>query len=422
MRQSIKRVLFGGASWVLRGDGARASIDMDFANGRYYGKKVSDLTVSRASTAYADDTSGNWTAFSSNVARITNKGLLVEESRTNSLQNSTMAGASNPSTPPTNWALDAITGLTWTVVGTGTELGINYIDLTLAGTVSGAQSNKYIRMDATTATTVSASQVWTQSVFLKVVSGNLAALSAFKLDIVERTSGGAFVADDLGSDIKSTVNSTLTRYTNTQTIGASGVRAQPCIAISVADLAVINVTIRIGWPQLELGSFATSPIPTTSGTVTRAADFVSLPYPSATYQVGTIFAGFTPAASTFRMPWQIDNGSGSANAILLDATSSTNVRTESYVAGAGTNRASATINASGTNKVASAWQDSDWATCANGGTVGTNTGAGGIPTITTPTLNFGGARSANIMNSFVTRLAVWPAKRLSNAALQSVST
>jgi len=51
------------------------------------------LTCSRASVAYASDNSGNWIQFAANTPRITNSGLLVEESRTNSIRNNTMQGA-----------------------------------------------------------------------------------------------------------------------------------------------------------------------------------------------------------------------------------------------------------------------------------------------------------------------------------------
>jgi hypothetical protein len=38
----------------------------------------------------------------------------------------------------------------------------------------------------------------------------------------------------------------------------------------------IDITLRIGMPQLEQGAFATSVIPTTTATVTRATDVASI--------------------------------------------------------------------------------------------------------------------------------------------------
>jgi hypothetical protein len=74
-----------------------------------------------------------WWSFASNLPRITNQGLLVEEARTNSIRNNSMQGAvaGTPGTLPTNWSESRAAGLTQTVVGTGTQNGIDYIDIRL---------------------------------------------------------------------------------------------------------------------------------------------------------------------------------------------------------------------------------------------------------------------------------------------------
>lgn len=86
--------------WVLRGQGVPATIDFDFANGRYYqagqplGASPSQLvTVSRASTGTnllpTSISGAAYVTFGSGVLRTTpGLGLLVEEARTNLLLNS----------------------------------------------------------------------------------------------------------------------------------------------------------------------------------------------------------------------------------------------------------------------------------------------------------------------------------------------
>src|SRR5215467_10750232 len=73
-----------GPNWVLP---FNPTLDLNFATGQYFGVSgapTSFLTTVRAAPpAYAVDSSGNWTSFGANVPRITNLGLLVEESRTN---------------------------------------------------------------------------------------------------------------------------------------------------------------------------------------------------------------------------------------------------------------------------------------------------------------------------------------------------
>ena len=88
-----KVVLLNGSnvpSWVLSG----ASVDMDFANNRYYGCSLAScLSITRASAKtnlLPSSVSGfAYTTFGNNVLAIDSNGLLIEESRTNQLLNST---------------------------------------------------------------------------------------------------------------------------------------------------------------------------------------------------------------------------------------------------------------------------------------------------------------------------------------------
>jgi hypothetical protein len=69
----------GPPDWVLPG----AAIDMWFAKALYFGASPDNLSVVRDSTGYADDGTGRWVQFANDVARITAKGLLVEDGCTN---------------------------------------------------------------------------------------------------------------------------------------------------------------------------------------------------------------------------------------------------------------------------------------------------------------------------------------------------
>ncbi|MCJ9729549.1 hypothetical protein [Bradyrhizobium sp. PRIMUS42] len=73
-------------AWVLQAGGVPATIDANFADGLYWGAPLSNiLNCSRASSGYAQTSSGLLVPFSNNVPRITDLGLLVEGGRTNSL-------------------------------------------------------------------------------------------------------------------------------------------------------------------------------------------------------------------------------------------------------------------------------------------------------------------------------------------------
>ena len=72
--------------------------------------------------------------------------------------------------------------------------------------------------------------------------------------------------------------------------------------------AVINFTLRIGMPQMELGAFPTSVIPTYGSTATRAADVFTVP----TTAAGANGAWYTQGVGTLGvsaiMPYQNPNG------------------------------------------------------------------------------------------------------------------
>ncbi len=272
-----------------------ATLDMNFAQSRYLGATPSSMTVTRASTGYAEDQSGVWTSFGNNEPRITNKGLLVEEARTNSLRNNSMQGAvaGTPGTAPTNWVngTGSSVGISWRIAGVGTENGVEYVDIAFSGTVAGVLSGQVIYFDASiNAAAATTGQTWTNSAFLKLVSGNLTGWTSLDLTLRENDSGPAFLRQTLSNVL--TMGGTLTRFSHAVTMGASTAGIATGLRFSIADTTVVDATIRIGWPQLELGAFATSPIRTTSAAVTRAADAVSL--------TGTAFSSWygAPTAAT----------------------------------------------------------------------------------------------------------------------------
>jgi hypothetical protein len=200
--------------------------------------------------------------------------LLLEPQRTNSIRNSTMVGAStSPSTTPTNWQSFSSHGLTVSVVGLGTETGINYIDLNYNGT---ANSSDVIRLGFEQATQISASngQSWSLSTYAKIISQS-APPSSYDLRITERTAIGVFVTS---SQQSFTPTSTLKRFTFTSTLngGVTVGAVIPEFQIPVTNGISYNFTIRIAQPQMELGAYATTPIFTTgSASATRVADSFS---------------------------------------------------------------------------------------------------------------------------------------------------
>jgi hypothetical protein len=193
--------------------------------------------------------------------------LLLEPQRTNSIRNSTMVGAvaGSPGTLPTNWVVNNA-GLTQTIAGLGTENGLQYVDFRFSGTASSSEAR--ILFETTTQIAASNGQTWTESVYLKAISGTI---PLSQLQIIERTVVGNFVA---GGSTTSTPTSTLGRFTFTRTLigGVTVAFVQPLISFNLTLAATYDFTIRIAAPQMELGAYATTFIPTTTAAVTRLTD------------------------------------------------------------------------------------------------------------------------------------------------------
>lgn len=295
------------------------ALDLDFRAGTM----PAGLTFTRASSAWYFNSSGTLTSAATNAPRFDHdpstlalRGLLVEEARTNSFRNNsgTGAAAGTPGTVPTNWsATGSGNGLTRQIVGTGTESGLPYVDIRYSGT---ATNSILIGIDPEQQGNVAASsgQTWTFSIYLRVVGGSLPA-ATHTLEILDR---GPTLAPSTESAVTITTAAlagqrfTLTRTTTqsdmTSVMGRINLRAN--------SGAAVDVTLRIGAPQLEQGAFATSPILTTSAAVTRAADVCSMATGS----------WYNASEGTLAVDWSFPGilGAGLVSAVLFDDATSNN--------------------------------------------------------------------------------------------------
>jgi hypothetical protein len=200
------------------------------------------------------------------------------------VQRTTGFAAWSAGTLPTNWNSSIAPGLSRQVVGTGAQNGIDYVDLRVYGFGQSSSANLAINLnfDGGASTAAATGQLWTLSTFASLAAGTIPAnVSTPKLVVTELTS--AFASTYRTSDLA--LGASLIRSANSQTLaGASTAYVQPGIWVYGPNVAgtPVDFTVRIGWPQLEqwfsavttIGG-ASSPIRTTNGAATRAADLIT---------------------------------------------------------------------------------------------------------------------------------------------------
>ena len=408
----------GDVSWMLD---TTSSVDLNFAGGRYFPDVPANLlTCSRLSTAYATNADGTLTSFANNVLRIgVGTGLLVEESRTNVCTYSQDANNMN-------WG--RVTATVNTIAAPdGTVTADTVTDDTTA-------TNSHYIAQAPIPVTVNTT--YTASVYVKAGGGpNGGRYIMFTWesnasngyiytywDIVAGTSlGNQFANGAVYSSSSITVLANgWVRLTVTGICDPADTNGFTRVGMGVAPgNTAANYTYTgtgtsyfyIWGLQVELGSFATSYIPTTSASVTRAADVVTC--------AGTVlstFNGATGSCVTITSGWSSFNGTeasvaGGANR-QLTADTSTNTQVETYN---GTTALTATIGGSGTLaanvvKTAMGWDGSGRSIVANNGTLATDANTVGTAT---GTVYLGSATGAGttFMDGYIQRVVGWTTRQ-----------
>jgi hypothetical protein len=149
--------------WVL---GGNPILDLDFINDRgffngSFGTSTSFLTISRASTGFIDNNAGVWSSVLANTARRSNKGLLVEEARTNLFV--------SPAAPATQ-SIVVVPATTYTV----SVIGTGNVVLTDAATGTVSQGNPITFAAASANLTLTTAGITGSFVNVNVEAGSFA--------------------------------------------------------------------------------------------------------------------------------------------------------------------------------------------------------------------------------------------------------
>jgi len=321
-------------------------------------------------------------------------------------------------TSPTNQAISPFSGGARTIVGSGTENGISYVDVRFVG-IAAATSAVLYSSDLTTQIAALQNQVWSESAYLRLTAGSLSGITV-KLRMTERDGAGTSVAITDSSALTLT-SAALTAQRNTLTVtlsNASTAFVQQQLAVSGLTVGVAyDFTLRIGAPGMALGGFALSPILSAGAATTRNADVNSstaaIPSGAGTVVVNCRTA---PGAGTQTL-YSLDDGTANER-IYIQRNSSNEIH--AIVVDGGAPQCDlnlGTVSANTAFKVAFTWSVGDFEGKITGGTAQTDA-SGTLPTVTTRRIAHD-YNNATHWNSTVATLTEYP-RRLPSAQLSAL--
>jgi hypothetical protein len=393
-----------------------------------------DFTVTRATTPTANlstriNANGFIELVNDNVPRLDYPlggavngcpALLVEPSATNGIRNNSMVGAVSGGALPTNWSFGTGAGVSGTVTAVGTENGIPYIDLRINGTATATSGQVNIE----TANQIAAlnGQVWTISSYLKTIASPLPPISSALL-ITERTSGGASSAQNT---LAISLTSSLARYPYSVTLngGPTTAFAQPRLSFSFTIGQPYDFTIRIGYPQMELGSVATSVIHTTTQAITRGADVINKTGVSSLIgqTEGTIYAEFTNTlVASYVEGYMYRVFADANNEIWARKEGGANTYSFRWRANSQNTTFLNVAVPNGVNKIAFGYKSGDTALFLNGSQVATTNTDVRAFSVNPTTIALGSTSSGQFFNDRIRATALYPT-RLTNSELQALTT
>lgn len=384
----------------------RPSLLLDFANSGRVDPRVECV---RSTTATRINSNGLIETVAANVPRISYDpvtgaclGLLAEEARTNLLINSVFAGAAagTPGTAPTSWSLNASGGTT--AISSSVYSGGSKLQLSAAANRHFIVQNSSVTAGQGLVLTVDIDVVLAGLPLnnIYVTYGTAAATLRYFLDGVE-VSGGVQPA---AGKHKLQVLITTTAAGNLESR----------LGVGVSSNGTGNVIFDV--PQLEVGGYSTSYIPTTTAAVARGADVMQMTGAnfSAWYRrdEGTMFTEVSSPLTNGFGAWTVSDGSTTD---FIRCRPAGNIVSKGGVA----------QMLQAVPAVADVFYKTALAYKANDSNSATNGIAGVTDTdVALPTANYMGianvSGAANVATARILRIAYYPV-RLTNAQLQALT-
>lgn len=415
----------GARKQGARLSGVQPALDLSFL-GADLDPRISVVRASLESywdsTGTRQDAAANVSPLDYDPVTLLVRGRPIWEGSTNANRNPRGEGITVgvPGVSATYWTVTAADAdIQREIVGSGSEDGIPYNDIRYFGTPT-VSTSKAIVFEGSTQIAALSGQTWTSSKNVRVVGGSLSN-AVITASIFERSAAGGALASTQTPITPTTGALRSQRYEVTRTLNNAStafVTGQIGIAYTVGN--PIDVTLRIGGPQLEQKAFATPLILPPVGSPaqsTRLADVATssapavLNGPAWTY-VAEFFLPNINSSGQYRI-WEADDGTNVAR--LRNSGSGT------WLFEYGATSANGGAIVAGLNKIAVAVDASGVAISVNGAAVVTGAAPAAI-IATFDRLTYGGSSlvSARQMNGHKRRDRIYPA-RLSDSQLRALS-
>jgi hypothetical protein len=382
---STPSIKVGQGNWGIKAGNllAYANTDKKFV--------ARDFTVGRLlDTATRVNASGNIEGVLANVPRIDYFGgqasLLVEPAGTNFARGVELLNTPTPATA--SGGITITTGSTDFLAPDGSS---GTITKYVGGTASGANFVEYV-----SSISVSASGVHTFSAFVKTGATNPLTFCALQFALYSAASGTNTSYFNLASGTALTAGATIQNYGNgwyriisaPYTIAAGDLAGSIRLIFAEANNDVnwpasgaLDLTVYAWGIQLEAGSVATSYIPTTTGSVTRNADVISVTGVAGLIgqTEGTIYAEVDVRNSIAGTLITLDDGDTS-DFIAIGRLANLTIRAQIRRAGGSiTTIITSSAVALGVHKIALAYTNGDYALYIDGVSAGTSTNSTDYP-------------------------------------------
>jgi len=258
------------------------SLYIDFANGT--GNNL--ITFTRTTTATRMNSLGEleevpvgtMRAFSyaeHHPSTLESLGYKAEPSATNRIKDNTGTAAvvGAPGTLPTDWSWTNTGTLSTEVVSKGTQNGINYVDVRLFGTTSTTSTDLNLAVSNNIAATIG--QVWAGSAYLAIVGGAFTNITGVALRAGEYSITPTYLDEVWTPTVYNSLPTSVSPADRKREIGTTNQATiayiLPYLQFTFASGVAIDITLRIGLPQLE-NNIVTSAIYTTGTVSTRNGD------------------------------------------------------------------------------------------------------------------------------------------------------